>query len=149
MKKSLIIALISVLLIGTFVACDGDVFADLIDKAPEVKRVITLSIKESDRMYFSFDDDTFEKVIDIPTDCTTWGDLVDEGISITVKAGSDAVTMPLIDDSGEVYYYLQDGAYYYGFIDPEPTSKYAVETVHSTDEIVIGGIYEIDLGCDA
>lgn len=99
MKKTLIIALLAVLVLGVFTACNGDVNADL-----SGGKTITFELKESGS--YVFDNDTKKMEFEIPSGCTKWGDL-DEKCQIKVKTSSNdsTITLTLKEANSMMYFY--------------------------------------------
>jgi len=95
MKKTLIIALLAVLVLGVFTACNGDVNAEL--AGVENKKTITLGMMYST---YKFEDDTYTKVLEIPSGCNTWKDLAEKGCSIEIKKDASRWTLTLGEKEG-------------------------------------------------
>lgn len=132
MKKTMIIALLAVLVLGAFTACNGDVNAELAGK-----RTITLEILGG---VWSFDNGTKTKVVEVPADCDTWAKLLDKVTDISIKYDSTVYTLQVYGN-GKIYFGNETP--WFGLIrdaskgDPYP----AVETTSSTEKIVLGGTY--------
>lgn len=114
MKKTMIIALLAVLVMGVFIACDGDVNAELAGG----KRVITLEILNYDWYFTETGNKTME--LEIPADCKTWADLEAKGSVINVtQQEEDSSELRLThftdysDQNQKVYahYYHDYGSY--------------------------------------
>ena len=135
MKKTMIIALLAVLVLGAFTACNGDVNAELFGS-----RTITLEIVDSGD--WEFGNGTKSLVVTIPEGCETWGDLVGK-ISITITLGDATKTLPLTSNDLGVSFFVSVGGYYYfGFVNPN--AKWAPpETVQNNTSIALGKTYEL------
>lgn len=135
MKKTLIIALLAVLVLGAFTACNGDVNAELAGSGE--KRVITLQLANG----YKFNNNTDTLVMDIPSGCDTWTSLKTAGCQITVKIGEEEISMNL--DS-----YIMDSTEYAGFTKGPYLGKiYLKGSEYQTidGKIEIGGLYGITL----
>jgi hypothetical protein len=141
MKKTLIITLLVALVLGIFTACNGDIFADLIEEKKEEKRVITLKIVDDET--YSFEDGKSTKEIEIPSDCTTWGDFQKKGYSITIKTSNNTYTLNLITDYYGYYVYFQKNDVG-GFFLREGV-KSGLPTVETDEEIAIGETYKLSI----
>jgi len=139
MKKSLIIALLIALVIGMFTACDGDVFADLIDEKEETKRTITLIIKDFYGHGWTFKDGTETITKEIPADCTTWGDLVEEGFTVDMKKSATTPTWTLLNHGDLVWFSYEPGDL---VVSVELDNK-AINSTSVNEEIIIGETYII------
>ena len=133
MKKTLIIALLVALVLGVFTACNGDVFADLVEKE-DVKKVITLKISNSNE--YSFVDGKATKEIEIPSGCEKWGQFAAEGFSVEVEDTEDhSYDLELKSQDGFVYF---ASGYVYSSINLEAKGS---STVKTDDAISAGGTY--------
>lgn len=134
MKKTMIFALLAVLVLGAFTACNGDVNAELFGS-----RTITLEIVESGD--WEFNNGTKSLVVAIPEGCETWGDLVGK-ISITITKEAVTKTLPLISKDTNVYFFVNDSGNYYGIV--KPNAKWSLpETVQRNTSIALGKTYEM------
>lgn len=130
MKKTMIIALLAVLVLGAFTACNGDVNAELAGK-----RTITLEIPSG--WVWSFDGNgTKTKVVEVPADCDTWAKLLDKVTISIIKNDSTVLTLQVYDN--EVYFV--DTSPRFGLIRDASKISYP-ETTSSTEMIVLGGTY--------
>lgn len=135
MKKTMIIALLAVLVLGAFTACNGDVNAELAGSGE--KRVITLQLDNG----YKFNNDTDTLVMDIPSGCGTWTSLKTAGCQITMKIGEEEIPMNLDSytiDSIE-YAGFKKGAYLGRIYLKSKGADY--QTIDG--KIEIGGIYGI------
>lgn len=136
MKKTMIIALLAVLVLGAFTACNGDVNAELAGS-----RTITLEIVDSNN--WKFDNEKTSLVVAIPEGCETWGDLVGK-ISITITKENTTQTLPLLLDGSKVRFLVGDGSShcdYYGYVNSE--AKISYQEVQNNTSIASGKTYEI------
>lgn len=137
MKKTMIIALLAVLVLGAFTACNGNVDEELFGS-----RTITLEIVDSGD--WEFDNETKSLVVTIPEGCETWGDLVGK-ISITIKLGNITTkTLPLTSNVSNVVRFSDGG--YYGLVDSE--AKTAYQEVQNNTSIALGKTYEMYIRVD-
>ena len=139
MKKTMIIALLAVLVLGAFTACNGDVNAELAGS-----RTITLEIVDIYEDDWKFNNGTKTLVVTIPEGCETWGDLVGK-ISITIMDGNTTKTLPLISagtaPDDDVRFYVDD---YYGSV--KPNAKWSpTMTVKRNTSIALGKTYELHI----
>ena len=134
MKKTMIIALLAVLVLGVFTACNGDVNAELAGG----KRVITFEIDTDQRNKYSFGNDTYTKVINVPSDCKTLGDLVDR-CSFNVELVGTAY---YIDFTLKAYetdkVRFEDDSYYFASFHSKELNYPSANEI-----IIIGGTYEL------
>ena len=155
MKKSLIFVLLIALIFGVFTACDGDVFADLIDNdepAPEV-RAITLEIP-SNWFYVTFDSSDTSvktKVVEVPTGCDTWAEFLAEVTNIKVIDSYYPEEYPLMVEDGKVYfcwYYsaLDIYQHVYGLQLQGDKGGSDPETITADTNITLGGTYRLTEG---
>lgn len=154
MKKTMIIALLAVLVLGVFTACNGDVNAELMGK-----RVIKLVMSdEAIGNGFTFEDGGDSLELEIPSDCKTWKDLADAQLSIDViKNNSDSIKLFVKDgedipyspgpEDGKAHFAEYHNGHWYDCFGLKPvTSKatyYYKSYVGITDAILIGGTYEL------
>ena len=135
MKKTMIIALLAVLVLGAFTACNGEVNAELAGS-----RTITLEIVDSNN--WKFDNEKTSLVVAIPEGCETWGDLVGK-ISITITKENTTKTLPLILEGSNVRFCVDDsGSHcsYYGHVNPNAKG---FPDVQNNTSIALGKTYEI------
>lgn len=138
MKKTMIIALLAVLVLGAFTACNGDVNAEL-----SGSRTITLEIVASNQDTWKFNNGSNSLVVAIPEGCETWGDLV-EKISITITDGTVTKTLLLILDDSYVLFFVHDGANSYaGIVNSE--AKVQIPSVKNNTSIALGKTYELHI----
>lgn len=142
MKKTMIIALLAVLVLGAFTACNGDVNAEL-----SGSRTITLEIVASNQDTWKFNNGSNSLVVAIPEGCETWGDLVGK-ISITITNGDDTKTLPLILEGPNVRFLKIDNTtFYIGYVNPE--AKTAYQEVQNNTPIALGKSYDLYLVIDS
>jgi len=139
MKKSIIFILLTVLVLGAFTACDGDVFEDLIGG-----NTITLEIPE-EWYWMSFDSNNHDvktKDVTIPSGCKTWADLLESvGIKFYDYNKSDEYTLRVYTDE-KIYFLLPNDVpnYGYGLILSDAMVSYP-DSTEAGANIVIGGTY--------
>lgn len=146
MKKVSIIILLTVLLLSAFTACNGDVFSELMpkdDPEPTPKRVITLEIP-STWEYFSFDESDASvktKTLEIPEDCDTWAEYLEEVTDIKVYRVAPLVPYEytLAVKADKVYF----GDFQFGLILKDSKGVPPIDTVDASATIEIGGTYTL------
>lgn len=152
MKKVSIIILLTVLLLSAFTACNGDVFSELMPKPePTSKGTITLKIPEG-WTKVSFDkSDTSDKTkeLEIPEDCDTWAEYLEEVTDIKVyhvhtPDSVDEFILQVVDN--KVYFCWEDPVFICNFGLGLNDSKGLPETVDASADIVIGGTYTLTEG---
>lgn len=141
MKKTMIIALLAVLVLGVFIACDGDVNADLVGG----KREITLIVNDAHYGYgFSFDGSQ-SKVLEIPADCKTWAEYLAKVKDIKLMEVYNEHTQyfPLaVYEDGKIYF-MYNNVPAFGLLLKETKGGYSGDSTNSNAEIIIGGTYEV------
>ena len=140
MKKVSIIILLTALILGVFTACNGDVFSDLMpEPEPTPKRIITLEIPSTwSNVSFEDTEDVRTKELEIPEDCDTWAEYLEEFTEIAVYTnGSPRVLNTNYDD--KVYF----GVCKYGLLLNNSKAVEPPETVAASAEIEIGGTYSL------
>lgn len=153
MKKVSIIILLTALILGAFTACNGDVFSDLMpkdDPEPTPKRTITLEIPSTWTNYSFDESDTSVKTkeLEIPENCKTWADYLEEVTDTKVYDTYHSKYFTLMKKDGKVFfcwYYESEDIYQAAFglelddskVGPPP------ETVNASADIVIGGTYTL------
>lgn len=152
MKKVSIIILLTVLLLGAFTACNGDVFSDLMpkdDPEPTPKRIITLEIPDTYWEGVSFDDteDVKTKVLEIPEDCDTWEEYLAYLAEVTTDIKvydtyepDDGYTLQVVGSADNKVYF---GNCRYGLKLDDSKSAPPPDSVNASAEIVIGGTYTL------
>lgn len=141
MKKTLIIALLAVLVLGAFTACNGDVNADL-----SGGRTITLDIYNAG---WTFDNGSKSLAVTIPAGCTKWGDLEDN-CPIKVKFNNEADYTSL---NLKKFTYNEKDMMYFANNDDEiklnvkisgPKGYTPSDSVLSNDVITLGATYDLN-----
>ena len=139
----MIIALLAVLVLGAFTACNGDVNAELAGG----KRVITLEILSGGSL--SFDGNgTKTKVVEVPADCDTWAKLLAKVTDIRIIWSGDedkTYTLKVFTNEtpathhGKIYFFDE---YYpvFGLV-LETKSLPNPDTTEASQKIVLGGTY--------
>lgn len=140
MKKTMIIALLIVLVISVFTACNGDVNADMADK-----KTITLEIPSGWVWVFG-DNETKTKEVEIPSGCETWQQFLETEPSISIKHGDIVLTLKVYGN-GKIYFGDEDGYPWFGLDFDESKSSYPdAKTTTATEKIVVGGTYVLTSG---
>lgn len=155
MKKVSIIILLTALILGAFTACNGDVFSDLMpEPEPTPKRTITLKIRSTwEGLSFDDTEDIKTKELEIPEDCETWADYLEEVIDIKVydTYWPEPFTLMVRNEDNKVYFCRwieSDSEYYpyYGLQLEGPKVPDIPESIEANKNIESGETYVLTAG---